>query len=642
MVGIHGAVTAVNDANEIGSPGTIVTPAVPPGTLIISEVAPWSSGNSPVAADWFEVTNTGANAASIAGWKMDDNSESPVAAVPLSGVGSIAPGESVIFIESSSLAGARTAFIDTWFGGSAPAGLQIGVYSGSGVGLSTGGDAVNLYSAAGVLQARVFFGASPAGPSFPSFDNAAGLNNAGISQLSVAGVQGAFVAANDAAEIGSPGKISAKGSVAVSEISPWSSGNTPYAADWFELKNTTANPLNVTGWKMDDNSNAFGSAVTLTGITTIAAGESVIFLEASDLATTKAAFLSAWFGANQPAGLQIGSYSGSGVGLSTGGDAVNVFDALGNRITGISFGASTTGFTFDNAAGAGGSTLPLPVVSALSAAGVNGAFIGADGVSVGSPGRSFLNRPPVANAGADQTAVEATGPAGASVVLNASGSSDPDGDALTYAWTEGGLPIATGIGPVVTLTLGSHTLTLTVSDGKATASDTVVVRIADTTPPSIVSLAPSQNELWPPNNKMVPISLTVGATDLVTTSPACAIVDVSSNEPDSGEWQVTSPLALNLVASRNGNGNGRTYAIEVQCSDAAGLSTSRTTTVFVPHDQGNERESHKGAHMISRVGAAFNERTDAGPMAVVRPVCRRRDRPGRRHRTSERRSIARP
>ena len=42
---------AANDTKEIGSPGTA-------GKLFISEVAPWSSGNSPVEADWFEVTNS--------------------------------------------------------------------------------------------------------------------------------------------------------------------------------------------------------------------------------------------------------------------------------------------------------------------------------------------------------------------------------------------------------------------------------------------------------------------------------------------------------------------------------------------------------------------------------------------------------
>ena len=215
------------DGSEIGSPGRRVTalpvalarartrrhlypcytdvieepPSVP--SVVISEVAPWSSGNSPVAADWFEVTNTGGSTVDIIGWKIDDNSESFVAAVALTGIPRIKPGESVIFIETSDLAGARTAFLHTWFGSNPPAGLQIGSYSGGSVGLSTGGDAVNVYNSTGVLQAKVFFGVSPAGPSFPTFDNAVGLNNAAITQLSARGVLGAFVAANDVNEIGS-------------------------------------------------------------------------------------------------------------------------------------------------------------------------------------------------------------------------------------------------------------------------------------------------------------------------------------------------------------------------------------------------------------------------------------------------------
>jgi hypothetical protein len=87
--------------------------------------------------------------------------------VALSGITSIAAGESVIFIETSNLATAQTAFINTWFGGNPPARLRFGRYSGSGVGLSTGGDHVNLFNAAGELQASVAF-ASPTGPSPPS------------------------------------------------------------------------------------------------------------------------------------------------------------------------------------------------------------------------------------------------------------------------------------------------------------------------------------------------------------------------------------------------------------------------------------------------------------------------------------------
>ncbi|MGC1376853.1 MAG: DUF3616 domain-containing protein, partial [Anaerolineales bacterium] len=177
------------------------------GSLFISEVAPWSSGNSSLAADWFEVTNTSASAVNITGWKMDDNSNSFGVAVALTGVTSIAPNESVIFIESSSPATIVPAFKTLWFGANPPAGLQIGTYNGSGVGLSNSGDAVNLFNSSGVLQANVSFGASPAGPSFPTFDNANGLNNTTISQLSVVGSNGAFLAANDANEIGSPGTI---------------------------------------------------------------------------------------------------------------------------------------------------------------------------------------------------------------------------------------------------------------------------------------------------------------------------------------------------------------------------------------------------------------------------------------------------
>lgn len=182
----------------------LVAPAQ--AAIVISEVAPWSSGNSTLAADWFEVTNTGAAAVGISGWKMDDNSNSFASSVALNGISSIGAGESVIFIESA--ASPAAAFKTLWFGASAPAGLQIGTYTGSGVGLSTAGDAVNLFNGAGVLQANVVFGASSAAAPFRTFDNAAGLNNSTISLLSVVGVNGAFAAVSAPTnEIGSPGRI---------------------------------------------------------------------------------------------------------------------------------------------------------------------------------------------------------------------------------------------------------------------------------------------------------------------------------------------------------------------------------------------------------------------------------------------------
>lgn len=173
----------------------------------ITEVAPWSSGSSPVAADWFELTNTGASALNITGWKVDDNSNSFASAVALNGLTSIAAGQSVIFIEGTPATAAS--FITNWFGANAPANFAIGYYSGSGIGLSATADAVNIYNGSGVLQANVSFGASDSTSPFQTFDNAAGLNNAAISQLSAVGTNGAFVATNSAIEIGSPGVIAA-------------------------------------------------------------------------------------------------------------------------------------------------------------------------------------------------------------------------------------------------------------------------------------------------------------------------------------------------------------------------------------------------------------------------------------------------
>ena len=360
--------------------------------LTISEVAPWSSGNSLVAADWFEVTNGGSNAIDISGWKFDDNSDSFAASVALSGISSIGAGESVMFIETGTgqtAAGNAASFLSTWFGTIPPVGLRLGSYAGTGVGLSTGGDKVNLFNATGQLQASVSFGASPAGPNYPSFNNAAGLNNATITTLSAVGTNGAAAAVNDTKEIGSPGTV---GRLFISEVAPWSSGNSPFGADWFELTNSTTSAITISGWKIDDNSGSPVAAVALNGITSIGAGESVIFIETGSTQTAAAnatAFINTWFGGTAPAGLQIGSYSGSGVGLGTSADAVNIYNAANVLQASVDFASSPTGpfASFDNA-----SALNNVTLTQLSLGGRNGAFsAAADLNEIGSPGAIVAN-----------------------------------------------------------------------------------------------------------------------------------------------------------------------------------------------------------------------------------------------------------
>lgn len=261
---------------------TVTAPAGGTAKLIISEVAPWSSGNSSpsLAVDWFEVTNIGGVAANIAGWKMDDDSRAFNNAVALNGVTSIAPGESVIFLETTDLAGKSAAFKTLWFGANPPANLQIGSYSGSGVGLSTGGDQVNLFDSAGAVQAGVAFGASPTGP-FPTFDNAAGLNNATISLLSAAGVNGAFAAANDSAEIGSPGTIGPLSTPIVNIVATdANAAETGNDTGTFRISRTgsTLGPLTVSYTVATGPGQATNDDYTpaLTGAVTIPAGQSFV------------------------------------------------------------------------------------------------------------------------------------------------------------------------------------------------------------------------------------------------------------------------------------------------------------------------------------------------------------------------------
>ena len=133
----------------------------------------------------------------------------------------------------------------------------------------------------------VAFGASPSAAPFATFDNTAGAGSATlplpvVSTLSAVGTNGAFLAV-DGTEIGSPGGFSAPPppapSVIVSEVAPWGSGNSSYAVDWFEVTNTGTSAVDLTGWKMDDSSDSFGSAVPLAGVTSLPAGKSAIFFE---------------------------------------------------------------------------------------------------------------------------------------------------------------------------------------------------------------------------------------------------------------------------------------------------------------------------------------------------------------------------
>jgi hypothetical protein len=221
---------------------------------------------------------------------------------------------------------------------------------------------------------------------------------------------------------------------------------------------------------------------------------------------------------------------------------------------------------------------------------------------------SVPNAPPVADAG-DDTEVECGGPAGAQVVLDGSGSNDPDstvaGDGIVlFEWYEAfGTPgeVLLGVGEIIEvgLNIGVHTITLRVTDQQgASDTDEVMIAVIDTVAPDLLVVV-TPDPLWPPNHRMIELEVRVSTADLCGPS-SFVLVSVTSSEPDDaagggdgsragdiqGEDPGTSDLSFGLRAERDGRGNGRVYTIVYEATDASGNTATEAFEVFVPHDLG--------------------------------------------------------
>ena len=102
----------------------------------------------------------------------------------------------------------------------------------------------------------------------------------------------------------------------------------------------------------------------------------------------------------------------------------------------------------------------------------------ADGTGIGTiVDDEIANVPPTVSAGVDQTVADGDNSGDQFVTLNGS-ASDSDGSSVSYAWTEGATALGSTAHVSPTLSVGTHTLTLTVTDNDgATASDNVVITV---------------------------------------------------------------------------------------------------------------------------------------------------------------------
>jgi hypothetical protein len=138
------------------------------------------------------------------------------------------------------------------------------------------------------------------------------------------------------------------------------------------------------------------------------------------------------------------------------------------------------------------------------------------------------------------------------------------------------------------LAKGQHSILITVTDASGNKANTsVLLSVVDTTAPVIQGLSVSPNVLSPPNHQMVPVTVSVSATDNCDPAPVSRIISITSNEAlVAGEVQITGNLTALLAAARNGGNGGRVYSITVQSTDADGNSSTGVVTVTVPQGNG--------------------------------------------------------
>jgi len=195
------------------------------------------------------------------------------------------------------------------------------------------------------------------------------------------------------------------------------------------------------------------------------------------------------------------------------------------------------------------------------------------------------NRTPEALASADQN----YGPGPLTVQFSSAGSSDPDGQALTYSWNFGdGTAVSTLANPSHVFTSPGSTrtnykVTLTVTDtGGLLASATLNIALNDT-PPNVTITSPTNGALYSVVTN-TPFALTASVTDAESGDSQLAYLwqtVLHHNDHDHVEGTSTNHVSSTAVEPIGCDGaNIYYYRVILTVTDPRGLATTREVGLF--------------------------------------------------------------
>jgi len=184
------------------------------------------------------------------------------------------------------------------------------------------------------------------------------------------------------------------------------------------------------------------------------------------------------------------------------------------------------------------------------------------------PSNPTTNQPPNANAGPDQTVTDSDNNGSESVTLDGSGSRD-DSTIVSWDWSESGSPIGSGETFDTSFSVGTHTVTLMVTDDDvATDTDTVVITVNANQPPTADAGADQT------------------VTDSDNNGSESVTLDGSASSDSDGlivsyEWKDETDTVIGITASINPTVPLGAHVYTLTVTDDGGATDTDTVSVTV-------------------------------------------------------------